>query len=48
MDKNSLSHTRWECKYHIVFALECQRKMIYEKIRTDIDRVLSERCKKKG
>lgn len=29
MDKNTLSHTRWECKYHIVFAPKYRRQVIY-------------------
>ena len=29
MDKNSLSHTQWECKYHIVFAPKFRRKVVY-------------------
>ena len=33
MDKNSLAHTRWECKYHIVFAPKYRRKNIYNQIR---------------
>ena len=32
MDKNSLAHTRWECKYHIVFAPKYRRKVIYKQI----------------
>lgn len=31
MDKNSLAHTTWECKYHIVFAPKYRRKVIYGK-----------------
>ena len=48
MDKNSLAHTRWECKYHIVFAPKYRRKIIYNKIRADIAHILSELCKRKG
>ena len=48
MDKNSLAHTTWECKYHIVFAPKYRRKIIYGKIRTDIGRILAELCKRKG
>lgn len=48
MDKNSLAHTRWECKYHIVFAPKFRRKVIYGKIRADIGHILSELCKRKG
>ena len=48
MDKNSLAHTQWECKYHIVFAPKFRRKVVYGKIRADIARMLSELCKRKG
>ena len=48
MDKNSLAHTRWECKYHIVFAPKYRRKIIYKQIRADIGHILSELCKRKG
>ena len=48
MDKNTLSHTRWECKYHIVFAPKYRRKVIYGKIREDICEILSSLCKRKG
>lgn len=51
MDNNSISHTKWTCKYHIVFApkfREFRRKIIYKQIRTDIGRILSELCKRKG
>ena len=33
MDSNSLSHTKWNCKYHIVFAPKYRRKVAYGKIR---------------
>ena len=48
MDKNSLAYTTWECKYHIVFAPKYRRKIIYNKLRADIGRILSELCKRKG
>ena len=48
MDKNSLAHTKWECKYHIVFAPKYRRKVIYNQIRADIAHILSELCKRKG
>jgi putative transposase len=32
-DYESLKHTKWECKYHIVFIPKCRRKAIYEKLR---------------
>ena len=48
MDKNTLSHTRWECKYHIVFAPKYRRQVIYGKIREDICEILSSLCTRKG
>ena len=45
-DRSSLSHTRWNCKYHIVFAPKFRRQAIYGKLKVDIGRtlrVLSER-----
>mgnify|MGYP004437159265 FL=1 len=48
MDKNSLAHTRWECKYHIVFAPKFRRKIIYNQIREDVGRILRELCDRKG
>ena len=48
MDKNSLAHTRWECKYHVVFAPKYRRKEIYGKIRADIGKILRELCERKG
>ncbi len=48
MDMNSLAHTKWECKYHIVFAPKFRRKAIYGKIRADVGNILSMLCKRKG
>ena len=48
MDSNSLSHTRWNCKYHIVFAPKYRRKVAYGKIKQDIANILSMLCKRKG
>ena len=48
MDKNTLSHTRWECKYHIAFAPKYRRQVIYGKIREDICEILTSLCKRKG
>ena len=47
MDNNSLSHTKWTCKYHIVFAPKFRRKVIYKQIRQDVAHILSELCKRK-
>ena len=48
MDKNSLAHTTWECKYHIVFAAKYRRQVIYGKIKADIGKILRELCERKG
>ena len=48
MDVNSLSHTKWNCKYHLVFAPKFRRKIIYEKLKGDIAQILSMLCKRKG
>ena len=47
MDMNSLSHTKWNCKYHIVFAPKFRRKIIYGKLKQDIADILSMLCKRK-
>ncbi len=48
MDKNSLSHTKWNCKYHLVFAPRFRRKIIYGQLKQDIANILSILCKRKG
>jgi REP element-mobilizing transposase RayT len=48
MDMNSLAHTTWECKYHLVFAPKYRRQVIYGKIKVDIAEILSTLCKRKG
>ena len=45
MDNNSLSHTKWNCKYHIVFAPKYRRKVAYGKMKQDIANILSMLCK---
>ncbi|MDK2951653.1 MAG: REP-associated tyrosine transposase [Kosmotogales bacterium] len=40
MDKGSLAHTKWRCKYHIVFAPKYRRQIIYGKIKTDIGKIM--------
>ena len=47
-DNNSLSHTAWNCKYHIVIAPKYRRAAIYGKIRTDIGKTLRLLCERKG
>ena len=48
MDINSLAHTKWNCKYHIVFALKYRRKIIYGQLKRDIANILSMLCERKG
>ena len=48
MDKNSLAHTTWECKYHIVFAAKYRRQVVYGQIKADIGKMLRELCQRKG
>ena len=48
MDKNSLSHTTWNCKYHIVFAPKNRRQIIYGKIKAEIGKILRTLCDRKG
>jgi putative transposase len=48
MDSNSLAHTKWNCKYHIVFAPKFRRKDIYGKLKADIGKILRELCAWKG
>ena len=36
----SLSHSKWECKYHVVFIPKCRRKMLYGKLRRHLGEVL--------
>ncbi len=47
-DESSLSHTTWECKYHVVFAPKFRRKIIYGKIKKDIGVILRSLCERKG
>ena len=44
---SSLAHTKWECKYHIVFAVKFRRKAIYGKLKKEIGVILRELCRKK-
>ena len=48
MDVNSLAHTKWECKYHIVFVPKYRRQVIYKKIRKDVGMILGTLCRRKG
>ena len=48
MNKDSLSHTSWNCKYHIVFAPKFRRAEIYGKLKEDIGKILRDLCERKG
>ena len=48
LDTDSLAHTKWECKYHIVFAPKYRRQIIYGKIKEDIGKMLRKLCEYKG
>ena len=45
---NSLAHTRWNCKYHIVFAPKYRRKVFFEEKRKEIREILRKLCEWKG
>ena len=48
MDKyESLSHTKWECKYHIVFIPKCRRRTLYEQLREHLGQVFRELARQK-
>ena len=47
MDK-SLAHTKWMCKYHVVFTPKYRRKIIYNQLKVDIRDILKALCKYKG
>ena len=45
---DSLSHTKWRCKYHIVFAPKYRRQVIFGRIRADLGKILRKLCEQKG
>ncbi|KMW23997.1 IS200/IS605 family transposase, partial [Enterocloster citroniae] len=48
MDNNSLAHTKWDCKYHLVFAPKYRRQVIYKDIKADVGQILGTLCRRKG
>lgn len=38
-DYQSLNHTKWECKYHVVFIPKCRRRTLYAQLRKDLGEV---------
>ena len=47
-DVKSLSHSKWRCKYHIVFAPKYRRQVIYGRIKVDIGKILRDLCTRKN
>ena len=45
---NTLAHTAWNCKYHIVFAPKYRRKVFYGEIRSDVRDMMKQLCFQKG
>jgi len=48
IDNSSLSHTKWDCTYHIVFIPKYRRKVMYGELRTDIREIIKKLCEYKG
>ena len=44
----SLSHVRWDCKYHVVIVPKYRRTVLYGKLRAQVGRILRELCQQKG
>ena len=47
-DWQSLSHVRWECKYHVVIIPKYRKRVFYGKLRRQIGPILRELCRQKG
>ena len=47
-DLHSLSHTKWNCKYHVVFAPKYRRKAFYDARRIEVEKILRDLCEWKG
>ena len=43
----SLSHTKWECKYHVVFIPKCRRRKLYQQLRQDLGEVFHQLAQRK-
>ena len=46
-DVKSLSHSKWRCKYYIVFAPKYRRQIIYGRIKADVGKILRDLCNRK-
>ena len=47
-DWQSLSHVRWDCKYHVVIVPKYRRRSLYGKFRSDVGRILRDLCQQRG
>jgi len=47
-DWRSLSHVKWECKYHLVFVPKYRKKVLYGKVRRQIGEILRDLCRQRG
>ena len=47
-DWQSLSHVRWDCKYHVVFVPKFRKKKMYGKFRNKVGEILKELCRQRG
>lgn len=48
MDNQSISHTTWNCTYHIVFIPKYRKKILFGKVRKDVGEILRKLCEMKG
>ena len=48
MDNSSLSHTKWNCTYHIIFIPKYRRKVMYGEVKEDIREIIKKLCEYKG
>ena len=46
-ESRSLNHTRWECKYHVVFIPKCRRKVLYKELRRHLGELFRQLAKQK-
>ena len=44
----SLSHVRWECKYHVVIVPKYRRKVIYGRLKREIGKIIRDLCRQRG
>ena len=46
-DVKNFSHSKWRCKYHIIFTPKYKRQIIYERLKADVGKILRDLCKRK-